>query len=258
MSGMRRTKEDYRDYWEQRLSQNLDLRGTGHRAFGLELNEVLYQAQRDCLELILHKHGISLSGRRVLDVGSGTGYYVRLFEQLGAAEVVGLDITETSVRYLRDTFPDRQFHVCDIGGEQLPIDGEFDVVSVISVLYHLVDDRQFERAIANLSRLLVPDGILMVSDTFRTPLLPTASHARLRPLETYERAFSQHRLRIEDVVPMYYLLNRTFVPVIGPWMLRSRALQGWLYALDKRWRAAGRDNGRAMKLMLARKTASRA
>jgi hypothetical protein len=62
-------------------------------------------------------------------------------------------------------------------------------------------------------------------------------------------------MEIVDVLPMYYLLNRTFIPKIGPMMLRAKKLQDLLYAIDRRWRAKGRDNGRSMKLMLARKVA---
>jgi hypothetical protein len=84
-------------------------------------------------------------------------------------------------------------------------------------------------------------------------VLPVASHARFRPLRTYEALLTEQQMEIVDVIPMYYLLNRTFVPKIGPALLRIGRLREWLYALDKRWRNLGRDNGRSMKLLLARK-----
>jgi SAM-dependent methyltransferase len=244
---------DYRDYWEDRLTREPNLRGTGHRAFSLDYNEILYQAQMDCLELVLAKHQVKMKGKRVLDVGSGTGFYVRFFKEAGAGQVVGIDITEASVEYLQRTFPNCNFHICDIGSKRIPVAGPFDVISTISVLYHLVDDARFERAIAHLGHLLSPDGYLLITDTFAHPLLPSASHARFRTLEVYRELLLQHRLRIVDVLPVYYLLNRTLMPLVGPFLLRSRRLQRWLYQIDKRWREEGRDNGRAMKLMLARK-----
>ncbi|RMF26012.1 MAG: hypothetical protein D6759_20410, partial [Chloroflexi bacterium] len=75
---MKRRATDYRHYWERRLIRHPNLKGTGHRAFSLAYNRVLYQAQRDCLELVLARHQISLQGKRVLDIGSGTGFYVQL------------------------------------------------------------------------------------------------------------------------------------------------------------------------------------
>jgi len=253
---MKHKETDYRHYWEERLLKHPNLRGTGHRAFSLPCNRVLYQAQRDCLELVLARHQISLQGKRVLDIGSGTGFYVQVFQQAGAARVVGLDIAETSVDLLRRRFPDGEFHVADIGGEDLPIPGPFDLIAAISVLYHLVDNAHFERALENIGRLLAEGGFLLISDTFRLPLLPTASHARFRPLSLYQPLLAQYNVQIVDVVPIYYLLNRTFVPLVGPMILRSKQLQRWLYEVDRRWRAAGRDNGRGMKLMLARKMAA--
>ncbi len=248
---------DYKGYWEDRLTREPNLRGTGHRAFGLGYNEILYQAQRDCLELVLAKHRVGIVGKRVLDVGSGTGFYIRFFKEADAGQVVGIDITRASVEYLQRIFPDCSFHICDIGSKRIPVAGPFDVISVISVLYHLVDDARFEQAIAHLAHLLSPDGYLLITDTFAHPLLPSASHAQFRTLETYRELLLQHGLHIVDVLPVYYLLNRPLIPLIGPFLLRSKQLQRWLYHTDKRWREEGRDNGRAMKLMLARKTQSK-
>ncbi|MEM3433450.1 MAG: class I SAM-dependent methyltransferase [Candidatus Methanomethyliaceae archaeon] len=246
--------KDYRHYWEERLLKHPNLRGTGHRAFSLTYNHILYQAQLDCLELILARYHISLQGKRVLDIGSGTGFYIQFFRQAGAAQVVGVDIASTSVDLLRQQFPDSEFYNVDIGSSELPIAGPFDLIAAISVLYHIIDDAHFEQALENIGGLLVDGGFLIISDTFCLPLVPImASHVRFRPLSLYRSLLSQHNVQIVDTIPIYYLLNRTFVPLVGPLFLRLGWLHRWLYEVDRQWRAEGRDNGRGMKLMLARK-----
>jgi SAM-dependent methyltransferase len=244
---------NYRDYWENRLARDPNLRGTGHRAFSLDYNKKLYQAQKDCLNLMLAKHQVDLRGKKVLDVGSGIGYYIHFFKAANVAQVVGIDITETSVEYLQEAFPSYEFYICDIGSEQIPLDGPFDVISAISVLYHLIEDTRFERAIRHLSNLLSNNGYLLITDTFSRSLLPSAPHARFRTLNAYQEVLFEHGLHIVDILPVYYLLNKTLLPLIGPFLLRSKWLQQQFYEIDKRWRQEGRPNGRGMKLMLARK-----
>lgn len=245
---------EHRKYWEDRLRADPNLKGTGHRAFDVDYNRILYQAQKDCLELMLAKHEVEIGGKSVLDVGSGTGFYVHLFKEAGARTVTGIDIAETSICYLRETFPDSDFLIGDVGAEEVPVTGPFEIVSAISVLYHLVDDDRFEQAVAHLTRLVSGGGYLLITDRFTRPLLPSASHARFRPLGLYRTLLLERGVHIVDVLPMYYFLNKPFLPVVGPFVLRSKRLQRRLYDIDKRWRTEGRDNGRGMKLMLARKT----
>ena len=140
------TALDTRAYWETRLSGRPNLRGTGHRAFSLDYNTWLYQAQLDCLRLVFARHAVTVRGRSVLDVGSGTGFYIRYYVEQGARPVTGLDITEISVRYLQNAYPQQCFVTGDITAPHLPVSPSFHLISAISVLYHILDDALFERA----------------------------------------------------------------------------------------------------------------
>jgi SAM-dependent methyltransferase len=52
--------------------------------------------------------------------------------------------------------------VCD----PLPIEGSFDVVNAIGVMFHIVEDERWERAVANLAGRLAPDGVMIVGGQF--------------------------------------------------------------------------------------------
>lgn len=246
---------DTRRFWEERLRANPNLRGTGHRAFDLAYNQWLYQAQWDSLDLLFGEHQVDLPGRSVLDVGSGTGFYLNYYLEHGAQPIYGLDITETSVQYLRATYPQGHFATCDISDPVLPLDRQFGLVSAMSVLYHVVDDAKFERAMANLCAHVETGGFLLLSDTFQQSWLPTGKHARFRPMQTYRDLLSRHALDVLDVLPVYYLMNRTFVPVLGPRLIDALNAGRIFHAVDGRLRRRRVPNGDGMKMLLARKMA---
>ncbi len=86
----------------------------------------------------------------MLDVGSGTGFYVGLWREAGAASIRGSDVSPTAVARLRTrAFPAIRIDRFDLSGaaEDLP-DGPFDLVSAFDVLFHLIDDAAYGRALA--------------------------------------------------------------------------------------------------------------
>src|SRR3990172_1207342 len=99
------TKFNPSKYWEDRLAKNINLRGTGHRAFNLRYNEYLYKTQEDAMDILLDESKVDPKNKKILDIGSGNGFYIKYFLDKGAANVWGLDITEASVNYLRTKYP---------------------------------------------------------------------------------------------------------------------------------------------------------
>jgi SAM-dependent methyltransferase len=217
------------DFWDQRIKSDPSLRGTGHRAFDFNYNYWLYQAQKDSLDILLEKHSVDVSDQDVLDVGSGTGFYVEYYQQKGAASVTGIDIAQSSIRYLRETYPSATFFIGDISSRSLPVTGKFALVSAVSVLYHVVSDGGFQRALGNMCKLLNDNGYLVISDLFSKPLMPTAKHAKFRPLDDYQVILKRHGIDTIDTVPIYYLLNRIFVPILGPKVIGFANLAPFFY-----------------------------
>src|ERR1043166_8271428 len=108
------------------------------------------------------------AGREVLDVGSGTGFYVDRWLRLGA-RVTGLDLTEIAVAELSRAFPAARFLRADIGAslDGVPLaPGWFDAVSAFDVLFHIVDDAQYARAFENIPSLLRPGGWFLGPENF--------------------------------------------------------------------------------------------
>jgi SAM-dependent methyltransferase len=244
---------DPKEYWEKRIRTHPDLQATGHHKFGLDYNQWMYQTQLDCLNELIEKWGIQVTGKRVLDVGTGTGFFLNYYRELGAGAVTGIDITQASIEYLRAKFPDAQLLVADISAESVSIDEKFDVISAMGVLYHIVEEVRFERALQNIASLLKPGGHLFLTDSLDRSRVPAARHARLRPLEAFRPVLESSNLHVLEILPLYYYSNRSYIPFIGPWVLTRLKLGKLLYQLDKRQRRRGRSNGSGLKILLARK-----
>ena len=74
---------------------------------------------------IFSKCHIPLSGK-ILDVGCGTGYYCKIFHELGF-ESVGVDFSRTAIDKAKQKYPNLEFHVAD--AMNLPFEPEtFDVI----------------------------------------------------------------------------------------------------------------------------------
>jgi SAM-dependent methyltransferase len=178
------------------------------------------------------------------------GFFVRHFLNRGAHCVIGSDLTFASAQLLQTTFSGLDVLQCDVSAPNLPLQATFDIVNCISVLYHILDDTHFAQALTNLCRWVSPEGVLIVSDIFGAA--PAARHARFRSLATYETILARNQMHIVARVPVYFLLNRTFIPIIGPWFVDTLQIGELLARFDRRLRQAGVTNGASMYFLLAK------
>ena len=81
-----------------------------------------------------------LAGRRVAEIGAGTGRFINVFAAAGAAHMVAVE-PSTAFRVLREKtrrFEDRITYL-NATGDQLPATGDLDYVFAIGVLHHIPD-----------------------------------------------------------------------------------------------------------------------
>ena len=237
-----------REFWEQRLGEQFDLRGTGETSMSAAYNDACYTLRREVLGRALADARMEVRGRAVLDVGCGTGFWTEYYIGRGAV-YTGVDIAETSVQRLRERHPAATFLRSDIAEADLP--GTYDVVNVFDVLYHITDDAKFDAALARLALAVKPGGLLLVTDVFRDSV-GLAEHNKMRDLERFRRVLdSTARFEYSPLVPTHVLLNMH----LGFWRFLNRA-PGLLLVLDRLLltTGAGRD-GRHNMLLVARRVA---
>jgi SAM-dependent methyltransferase len=234
-----------REFWDQRLREQFDLRGTGETGLSLAYNRACYALRREVLERALAEEGLDPRGRAVLDVGCGTGFWTALYLEHGAA-VTGLDIAPTSVERLRERFPAVTFVLGDVSETRL--ERAYDLVNAFDVLYHITDDARWEAAVRHLAAAVAPGGALLLTDTFSD--LAGAEHNRMRPLPRYRALLEGAGLAVRGRLrPTHVLLNSE----LGAWRFMNR-LPGVLLPIDRLLLAAGRGHGpTTSKLLVARR-----
>ena len=197
-------------YWTERLEREFTLAGVGHAGVGLAFNRWAYQVRRTVLMRALQKHGVRISGARILELAFGTGFYLDAWRELGAGHVTGFDITEIAVKAARERFqnPGWRFDKADIGAP-LPLGdtiGSFDLATAFDVLFHLVDDKSWNGALDNIASALKPGGHAVIFDKYQTTE-NAISHVRRRTLAAYQDALQARGFEVLDIRPIFFLMN---------------------------------------------------
>jgi GT2 family glycosyltransferase/ubiquinone/menaquinone biosynthesis C-methylase UbiE/glycosyltransferase involved in cell wall biosynthesis len=105
-----------------------------------------------------------IQNKIVLDVASGEGYGTALLAK-SAKSVIGVDISHEAINHASQTYVEPNLKYLQGSATQLNFgDGLFDVVVSFETIEHLAEQEQM---IAELARVLRPDGILIISSPNR-------------------------------------------------------------------------------------------
>ena len=201
-----------REYWGELHDEAHDLGIVGYPTLPLVFNQYIYANAAEAVLHGLDAAGVGVRGRTVLDVGSGTGFWIDLWLRQDAAQVAGSDLVPTAVDRLSRRFPDCAFAPADIT-ERAPFPGRtFDVVSIMSVLHHVVDEARFRSALVNLSSQVAPDGRLVVLDglVVRGRWMPSSAesaHNVSRTLSQWQVALAETDMRVTRILPTASFLS---------------------------------------------------
>lgn len=195
-------------YWETRLRKNFSAVGVGNQRMGKQYNEWLYRIRKYIFPKLIRKNNLDVRDKTVLDVGSGTGFYIDRWKELQAAAITGMDITQIAVEKLTQKYPDIPFIRADIGGELVPplAGQQFDIISCIDVLYHIMDDEHYARAIRNIYSLLKPGGVLLFSENFLHHTKARGPSQTNRSLREIETLVTEAGFQIQGRYPMFIIM----------------------------------------------------
>ncbi|QLE75359.1 class I SAM-dependent methyltransferase [Streptomyces rectiverticillatus] len=123
-----------------------------------------------------------LSGKSVLDLACGTGFYSRQAKRLGAAEVLGVDVSDTMVAAAWSIEKRNPLGVRYLVGDgaELPLfDRRFDVATAVYLLNYADDAATMEWMCRGIHRSLRPGGeffVLTQAPEFRFDGPPTEKY----------------------------------------------------------------------------------
>jgi ubiquinone/menaquinone biosynthesis C-methylase UbiE len=113
--------------------------------------------------------GIGVRGQRILDLGTGTGHLARSFAERGC-QVAGIDIAEGQIEAAKKLAEQQEldidFRVASAEESRHP-DRSFEVVTANQCLLYF----DLPKAIAEMRRVLIPNGRLLVSHFTMLPRL---------------------------------------------------------------------------------------
>ncbi len=126
---------------------------------------VLYPAYQRLLADV----NATVDGGSVLDVGSGSGRWVRYFlDRYRPAHFTGVDFTAASVELLGRRYATADgrvgFVAADITRPGLDLGRQFDLVNVMNVLFHIPEPDKFAAALANIAAHLSPRGVAVTTE----------------------------------------------------------------------------------------------
>ena len=109
---------------------------------------------------------------RLLDVWCGEGAYLVPLSS-HSVKVVGVDLNDDYLNTARTNYPQPDIYLARMVSQRLAfVDGVFDTIILIETLEHLVDGRA---AIAEMARMLRPEGLLLIS--VPNKLFPIETHS---------------------------------------------------------------------------------
>jgi SAM-dependent methyltransferase len=155
--------------------------------------------------------GMKADGGRILDVGSGSGRWVRFFLDRYAPELLlGIDYSEASVELLRQwhrsaTTP-LEFRVADITAPGLDLGGAFDLVNVANVLFHVPEPDLFITALGNLAGLVAPGGHIVTTEYLPRAAMRT-EWMMVRSRYEFRAAVRAAGLRIAEIRAFSFFAN---------------------------------------------------
>ena len=159
-----------RDYWEGRALKHGRLAG----GYLDSWNETFEQPLRWSAFKRICPIG---PGLRVLDVGCGTGRWSVRMADMGA-QVLGADISARMIE-MAEPHPGVEYRVAAAHELDCP-DRDFDVVVSVTVLQHITDPGELERALQNVRRMLKDTGRFFVLEYSPLRTLPSQELTYMR------------------------------------------------------------------------------
>lgn len=183
---------DQAQYWLDRHKRlEGDPRSVGHLGRSVERNK---RSEQVVASAVSRAAKLLRPRKTVIDVGCGYGRVSRSFTENGY-DYLGVDVSPVAVRQAKENNPNADFLICDLSNWSTS--RTFDVVSVLYVFVHFVDDVAWNSIVDRCLQWVAPEGVLLFADNFPEQRVDNR-HFVGRPLAEYERIFNRVGFFVDD------------------------------------------------------------
>ena len=175
----------------------------------------------DCIETpILLSMLPEVAGKRVLDLGCGMGQHARQYAELGAASVLGVDLSEKMLAYAAEHNGGDRIAYLRMPMEEIDrIEGRFDLVTS-SLAFDYIED--FDGLLGKIRARMEEDAAFVFSMSHPMATAWDGAYDRFTRTETGERLYANIRnytveglRRVRWVVDDYECYHRTFSSLVN-------------------------------------------
>ena len=164
-------------------------------------DSLFYNKSKNDFEIfyILKNTDSQKNNRYLLDIGSGTGHHVHLFNKKSNFTAIGLDKSQSMIEYSKKKFPDNEYKLGNVLNSIEFTNGTFTHITCLYyTIYYIKNKRQF---FANCFNWLIPNGILIIHLVNKhkfDPVLPNSIIMPDKSTSNSERTISSKQ-KIKDI-----------------------------------------------------------
>lgn len=145
----------------------------------------------------------------MLDIGSGAGHWIDFYiNTIKVKQVTGYDISPVCISRLKKKYENNDkvsIQEVDISSTDFKSEQKFDLVNAVGVMFHIVNDENWNRAVKNLASVLKPGGHLIVGGQFGwiSQYVQFHNSDNFNKLEDYKSYTSINELKEEKADKVY-------------------------------------------------------
>ncbi len=190
-------------YWDDRHRREGDLRSGGHIGLDASTNEAFYLIRAAMLIRAIGDRASWSERLLALDAGCGKGYFSRTLASCGIS-VDGIDTSSEAIAYCREHGAGR-YELSTLSAWRNPF--LYDVVYCVDVLFHILDDGEWEASLRNLASLVRLGGLLLVADEWRADRRRAGDYIVHRDHESYQAVVGEAGFTFRDFRPYAFREN---------------------------------------------------
>jgi SAM-dependent methyltransferase len=153
--------EEAARYWNTRHQRRGALRSGGDITYGETTNQMFYVLRLAILLDVIGHHNSHVAPLFVLDAGCGKGWFSRELAKFGH-RVDGIDGSPSALEECRQLGGGPRYLQSSLADWRSP--WLYDVVVSVDVVFHILDDGEWERSVRNLASLVRLGGLLIIAD----------------------------------------------------------------------------------------------